>query len=83
MQKTHTADEATPDGETPSQDWIYVSNARLKFLTKPNKLCDQLLKVILSTYTPPSSTPCQPQLALATPWIGRERSRKRERERER
>ena len=30
MKNTHTADEATLDGEIPSQDLVYVSNAKLK-----------------------------------------------------
>ena len=81
MQKTHTADEATLDWEIPSQDLVYVSNGKLKNWIKDNLFCDQLLEFILSTSTPPPSTPCQPRLAPATPWIGRERKKEREEER--
>ena len=40
MMKTHTADEATLDGEIPSQDSVSVSNAKLKIEIKPNLLRD-------------------------------------------
>ena len=40
MKKTHTADEATLDGEIPSQDSVYVSIAKLKNWIKPNLLRD-------------------------------------------
>ena len=68
--KTHTADEATLDGETPSQDLISVSNATLKIEIKPNLLCDYSLEVILSTFTPPPSHQCPTPTShgYATDW---------------
>ena len=35
MQKTHISDEATLDGEIPSQDSVYVSNAKVKIELNP------------------------------------------------
>ena len=35
MKKTHLADEATLDGKIPSQDLVYVSNAKLKIELNP------------------------------------------------
>ena len=76
--KIHPADEATLDGKIPSQDSVSVSKAKLKIYNKPNLLSDQLLKIILSTSTPPPSNPCPSQLSLgyAADWsqeIERER----------
>ena len=63
MQKTHTSDEATLDGEITSQDSVSVSNTKLKNLIKSNLLRDQLLQVILLTSTPPPSAPVCPDLS--------------------
>ena len=70
MMKTHTADEATLDGEIPIQDSVYASNSKLKIEIKTNLLRDYLLDVILSTSTPPPSNRC-PALTrhgYATDW---------------
>ena len=70
MMNTHTADEATLDGEIPSQDSVSVSNTKVKIEMKPNLLCDRLLEVILSTSTPPPSNTCPAPTSLgyATDW---------------
>ena len=84
MKKTHTADEATLDGEIPSQDLVFVSNTKLQILIKTNFLCDQLIEVILYTSITPPSNPCPAPTSLgyAADWL-RERERVRERKRER
>ena len=71
--KTHTADEATLDGETPSQDSVYVSDVKLKIELNST---DFVIAYSKSFYLHPIHllpTRFPSRLAMATPRIGQER----------
>ena len=57
MNNTHTDDEATLDGEIPSQDKVYVSNAKLKIELNPTYFVINYSKLFY-LYPPHLLPPC-------------------------